>query len=57
MRASELKKNLAGTAASQAKIDAGLREFQKVLDSQLDAKAMDKLAVQLEKPPPKPKKP
>ncbi len=57
LRASELKKNLAGTAASQAKIDAGLREFQKVLDSQLDAKAMDKLAVQLEKPPPKPKKP
>jgi hypothetical protein len=57
LRATELKKDLAGTAASQAKIDAALHELQKVLDSQLDAKALDKLAAQLEKPPAKPKKP
>jgi hypothetical protein len=47
--AAGLKKNLSGEPASQGKADAALANFQKVLTAQLDAKAVDDLAADIEK--------
>ncbi len=48
-RAGELKKDLPGDAATQAKLDAALGELERVLAAQFDAKAIDELAAQLHK--------
>jgi hypothetical protein len=57
-RAAELKKNLAGPAASAAKIDAAVANLQSALaTSQFDAKAIDELAAEVDKHKEKAKQP
>jgi hypothetical protein len=48
-RVRELKKGLPSDAEFQGKIDAALGQMQRVLAAQLDAKAIDQLAAQLQK--------
>lgn len=56
MRSRELQKDLPGDAVFQGKIDSALGELQGVLAAQLDAKAIDELAAQLQKEQGKKKK-